>query len=78
MEAVNEAEDDEHTDEDEDSVILPLSWLNNIQQRGRIRHLHVHPSRFKNQEELLVLVLPILFVDMYNLLTTIFDPKLCH
>ena len=48
MEAVNEAEDDEHTDEDEDAVILPLSWLNNIQERGRIRYLHVHPSRTKN------------------------------
>ena len=44
MEAVNEAEDDEHTDEDEDAVILPLSWLNNIQERGRIRYLHVHPQ----------------------------------
>ena len=29
--------------ENEDAVILPLSWLNNIQERGRIRYLHVHP-----------------------------------
>ena len=28
----------------EDAVILPLSWLNNVQQRGRIRYLHVHPQ----------------------------------
>jgi len=29
--------------ENEDAVILPLSWLNNIQERGRITYLHVHP-----------------------------------
>ena len=29
--------------ENEDAIILPLSWLNNIQERGRIRYLHVHP-----------------------------------
>ena len=34
--------------ENEDAVILPLSWLNNIQERGRITYLHVHPWRTKN------------------------------
>ena len=34
--------------ENEDAIILPLSWLNNIQERGRITYLHVHPWRTKN------------------------------
>merc|ERR1712030_111622 len=38
----------EDEDGDEDVIILLLCWLNNILQGGRIRYLHVHPSRTKN------------------------------
>ena len=64
----------EDEDEDEGAVILPLSWLNTI-QRGRIKASSFLP--LKNQEELLLFLLPILFVNIYNLLTqySIFNKK---
>ena len=50
----------EDEDGDEDAVILPLSWLNNIQQRGRIKYLHVHPSRTTNLFKKAIFLLEIL------------------